>query len=226
VARWEPNARGRLEQAALELYAERGFEQTTVAEIARRAGLTERTFFRQFADKREVLFWGARALEQLVVTAVAEAPPSASAMEAVAAGLEAAGALLQERRQVARLRQGIISANLELRERELIKLASLGAAVAAALRGRGVGEPAASLSAEAGIAVFRVAFERWIGDAQERELSPLIGESLEQLKTVVAGVPAKNGRTARKRQLRTPRRKVKASREMGSGALANGPVLP
>ena len=91
MARWEPNARGRLEQAALELYGERGFEQTTVAEIAKRAGLTERTFFRHFADKREVLFWGAGALQELLVGTVASAPDSAAPIDAVAAALEAAG---------------------------------------------------------------------------------------------------------------------------------------
>ena len=92
MGRWEPNARGRLEQAALELYGERGFEQTTVAEIAKRAGLTERTFFRHFADKREVLFWGAGALQELLVSTVADAPDSAAPIDAVAAALEAAGA--------------------------------------------------------------------------------------------------------------------------------------
>ena len=76
MARWEPNARDRLLQAALDLYGERGFEQTTVAEIARRAGLTERTFFRYFADKPEVLFSGAGALQEFLVTLVAEAPDS------------------------------------------------------------------------------------------------------------------------------------------------------
>src|SRR5215471_3367257 len=91
MGRWEPNARGRLEQAALELYVERGFAQTTVAEIAERAGLTERTFFRHFADKREVLFAGADNLQEFLVSAVAGAPDSVPPIEAVAAALEAAG---------------------------------------------------------------------------------------------------------------------------------------
>src|SRR5438876_4781774 len=108
MVRWEPDARSRLEQAALKLYVERGFEQTTVAEIARQAGLTERTFFRHFADKREVLFWGAGALQELVASSVAGAPDSAPPIAAVAAGLEAAGAVLQERREFARRRQSVI----------------------------------------------------------------------------------------------------------------------
>src|SRR5580704_17920347 len=98
MSRWEPNAAGRLAQAALELYIERGFEQTTVAEIAARAGLTERTFFRHFADKREVLFARSHMLQELVVAAVAGAPYSAAPIAAAAAGVEAAGALLEERR--------------------------------------------------------------------------------------------------------------------------------
>jgi AcrR family transcriptional regulator len=187
MGRWEPNARGRLEQAALELYVERGFEQTTVAEIARRAGLTERTFFRHFADKREVLFSGAGSLEQLLVDNLAGAPGSAAPLDAVAAALENAGALLQERREFSRQRQTVIAANAELRERELIKLASLASALAGALRRRGVGEPAASLAAEAGIAVFRVAFERWINETSPRDLPQLIRESLAELKAVTAG---------------------------------------
>src|SRR6266568_5448593 len=156
MSRWEPNPRGRLEQAALELYIERGFEQTTVAEIARRAGLTERTFFRHFADKREVLFAGAGTLQEFLVSTVADAPDSVAPIDAVAAALGAAGALLQERREYARQRQAVIAANAELRERELIKLASLASALAGALRRRGISDPAASLSAEAGIAVFRI----------------------------------------------------------------------
>jgi AcrR family transcriptional regulator len=187
MSRWEPNARGRLERAALELYGERGFEQTTVAEIAKRAGLTERTFFRHFADKREVLFWGAGALQELLVGTVASAHDSAAPIAAVAAAIEAAGALLQERREYARQRQAVIAANVELQERELIKLASLASAIAGTLRQRGVAALAASLAAEAGIAVFRIAFERWVSETSEADLPQLIRESLDELKAVTAG---------------------------------------
>jgi AcrR family transcriptional regulator len=187
VTRWEPNAAGRLARAALELYSERGFEQTTVAEIAGRAGLTERTFFRHFADKREVLFAGADTLQELVVTAVASAPASAAPIAAAAAGVEAAGALLEERREYARQRQAVIAANTELRERELIKLASLASAIAEALRRRGVEDPAASLAAEAAIAAFRIAFEDWTSKAKAPDLPRLIRASLDELRAVTAG---------------------------------------
>src|SRR6202051_4752355 len=100
MTRWEPGGRGRLELAALALYGERGFENTTVAEIAARAGLTERTFFRHFADKREVLFWGSRTLQELMVNALVNVPPSAAPLEAVAAALDAAGTALQDRFEI------------------------------------------------------------------------------------------------------------------------------
>ncbi|MER6130020.1 helix-turn-helix domain-containing protein [Streptomyces sp. NPDC001795] len=187
MSRWEPNARGRLEQAALELYIERGYEQTTVAEIAKRAGLTERTFFRHFADKREVLFAGASSLQELFVNTVADAPESAAPIDAMAAALDAAAAVFRERRDSARRRQAVIVANAELRERELIKLASLSSAVADTLRQRGVREPVASLTAEAGIAVFKIAFERWVDGGDDQDLSHLIQELLDELKAVTAG---------------------------------------
>jgi AcrR family transcriptional regulator len=187
MSRWEPNARGRLERAAMDLYSERGFEQTTVAEIAARAGLTERTFFRHFADKREVLFWGAGSLQDFLVSTLASAPDSATPIDAVAAALEAAGALLQERREYARQRQAVIAAHAELQERELIKLASLSAALADTLRQRGVKDPAASLAAEAGIAVFKIAFERWSSETSQADLPQFIRESLDELKAVTAG---------------------------------------
>jgi AcrR family transcriptional regulator len=187
MTRWEPNGRGRLELAALALYGEHGFENTTVAEIAARAGLTERTFFRHFADKREVLFSGADALQELLVSNVAAAPDSIAPIDAVGAALEAAGALLQQRGEYARQRQAIIAANTELQERELIKLASLASATADTLRRRGVSDPAASLTAEAGIAVFRIAFERWVQETNQRDLPELIRDSLDELKAVTAG---------------------------------------
>ena len=188
MGRWEPNARGRLEQAAMELYNQRGFESTTVAEIAERAGLTERTFFRYYADKREVLFAGAGELQELLVSKVADAAASLPAIDAVAAALaEVARLVFEERREFARQRQVIIAANAELQERELIKLASLASAVAGALRGRGVSDPAASLAAEAGIAVFRIAFERWTSETGDRPRAQLIQEAVDELKLVTAG---------------------------------------
>jgi len=186
MARWEPDSRGRLGQAALELFAERGFEDTTVEAIAARAGVTERTFFRHFADKREVLFAGSGDLQTLLVDAVIAAPTNASPMEAVATALESTSPFFEERRDLARQRQAVITASAELRERELIKMATLASALADALRQRGVKEPAASLSAEAGIAVFRVAFERWINDSKRRDLSGVIRHSLAELRAVTA----------------------------------------
>jgi AcrR family transcriptional regulator len=187
MSRWEPDARGRLEQAALALYGERGFEQTTVAEIAARAGLTERTFFRHFADKREVLFAGSGELRDLIVSTLAGTPDATAPIDAVAAAIQVAGAQLQERREYARQRRTVIAANAELRERELIKLASWASALAGTLRARGVPEPAASLAAEAGIAVFRIAFEQWISESDEVDLPRLIQESFDELKAVTAG---------------------------------------
>ncbi len=187
MARWKPDGRGRLEQAALELFGERGFERVTVAEIAERAGLTERTFFRHYADKREVLFGGGPMLQELLVNAVADAPAGAAPIDVVASALDAAAALLGARRDFAQRRHAVISANAELRERELIKLASLAAALADALRARGVKEPAASLTAEAGIAVFRVAFERWVAPKNKQSLARLIHASFAELKAVTAG---------------------------------------
>jgi AcrR family transcriptional regulator len=187
MSRWEPNARGRLEQAAMELYVERGFEQTTVAEIAKRAGLTERTFFRHFADKREVLFWGAGELQELLVSTLADVPDSVAPIDAVVAAIEAIEAVFAERREFSRQRQRVIAANVELQERELIKLARLSAALADVLRRRGVADPAAELAAEAGIAVFKITFQRWVDPGNHQDFGSLVRESLAELKAVTAG---------------------------------------
>ena len=165
MTRWEPNARGRLQRAALELYSERGYDQTTVAEIAKRAGLTERTFFRYFADKREVLFHGSGAAPGADRRGDRARPGRAVADRRRAARRSRPPPRSSRRPRLPGRRQAIIAANPELQERELIKLAALAAALADALRGRGVADPAASLAAEAGIAVFKVAFQRWVSGA-------------------------------------------------------------
>ncbi|GAA1842290.1 TetR/AcrR family transcriptional regulator [Pseudonocardia ailaonensis] len=146
----------------MELFRERGYDETTVAGIAERAGLTERTFFRHFADKREVLFSGQEQLQAAFLDAVEAADLGVEPLAVAVGALEAAGPFFADRLEFARLRQGVIDAHPALQERELIKMASLAAALAAALRGRGAGEPAASLAAEHAISVFRVAFARWL----------------------------------------------------------------
>jgi AcrR family transcriptional regulator len=168
----------------MQLYLERGFEQTTVAEIAHRAGLTARTFFRYFADKREVLFGGSAALQEHLVDALGTAPDSASPMQAVSAALDAAAEALGQRRDYSQQRQLVIDANAELRERELIKMASLSAALADGLRRRGVIEPDASLAAEAGIVVLRVGFERWVREPDGGELLQIMRALLDRLPSV------------------------------------------
>ena len=187
MSRWQPNARGRLEQAALELYTERGFDRTTVAEIAERAGLTERTFFRHYADKREVLFWGQDALMELVTKHIADAPDSASPIDAAGGALQAIGEMFEGRREHARRRQAVIAANPGLQERELIKLASLAAAMAEGLGRRRVPEPTAKLTAETAVAVFKVAFDRWVSATTDTDLADVIGDSLKELKALTSG---------------------------------------
>jgi AcrR family transcriptional regulator len=189
MVRWEPGAQERLAAAALELYSSRGFEQTTAADVAQAVGLTERTFFRYFADKREVLFAGQDHFQQLFVENVAAAPPGASAMEAVSFALDAAAVFFpDERRAHSRLRQTIIDANPGLHERELLKLAGLTEGMAAALRERGVGEPQATLAAHTGVTVFGVAFRLWVGEHEERPLGAIEADVLRELEALSPGV--------------------------------------
>jgi len=194
MSRWEPNAGERLVQAAMELFHERGYAGTTVQEIAARAGLTERTFFRYFTDKREVLFGGSEALRKLMVESVESAEKATPPFDAVALALEAAASELQGRREHAKARATLIAAHPELLERELIKLTSLAAAVAEALRARGVSEPEASLAAEAAIAIFKVAFERWIADNKRRDFLQHIRSCRDALEALAAGKKAKRSR--------------------------------
>jgi AcrR family transcriptional regulator len=185
MGRWEPNSRGRLQEAALVLFAERGFDQTTAAEIAARAGLTERTFFRHFADKREVLFGGAGLLEERILAGVIGAPPAAGPLEAMSLGLDSAAEMLGEtRRDLACHRQAVIAANPELRERELAKLAHYADAITTALRDRGVNEQQANLAAETGMTVLRLAMQRWATGTDKRELAAIMRDCVADLRTL------------------------------------------
>jgi AcrR family transcriptional regulator len=186
MARWEPDAAGRLREAALELYVAHGYEQTTVAEIAERAGVTARTFFRHFADKREVLFAGSEALQEGMAAAVATAPADAGPLEAVAAALDSAAGKLGGDHAYSKRRMAVLVANPELRERELIKMARLADTLTAALVARGIGAAQARLAAEAGIAVFRTGFERWVEGPRSGDLAEVLREAMRQLRGLVA----------------------------------------
>ncbi|MFI9644710.1 TetR family transcriptional regulator [Streptomyces sp. NPDC052040] len=174
MSRWKPDGRRRLQDAALELYAERGFAEVTAAAVAERAGLTERTFFRHFPDKKEILFGDEEALRDVFTAAAAAVPDGASPLEATLAGLKALTGTLQPRRERLVLRTRIIRHSPDLRERELVKLASWAAALAGTLRERGLGAAEAQYAAETATTVFRVAFERWTAE-------PPVDESLFDL---------------------------------------------
>jgi len=181
MARWQPGADGRLREAALTLFLERGYEHTTVAEIAEQAGVTARTFFRHFPDKREVLFSGVEPLGTGMAEALTAAPADATPVEAVALALDAAAALIGGRRDQSRRRQVVIDANLELQERELVKPATLASALAAALRDRAVPEGEARLVAESAVTVLRVGFDRWVSSSGRQGLAGTLRQVLTQL---------------------------------------------
>ena len=183
MGRWKPDGRSRIEAAALELFCERGFEGATTAEIAERAGLTERTFFRHFADKREVLFGKQGQLQTALTEAIAAAPANLAPLEVVAHGLaKGAGAIFEANRHSVLQRQAVLETVAGLKEREMLKMAALCAAIAGALGERGADETTASLCAEMGIIVFRTAFARWSEPDNARPFAELVGETLDQLK--------------------------------------------
>ncbi len=185
MTRWKPDAQGRLMSAAIELFEEQGYETTTVAEIAERAGLTKRTFFRHFADKREVLFSGTQELQRRWLEGLSAAP-EASPLALVIAGLDPVAEMFTDLYPFARIRAQIVEANPELQERELIKLQSLASALTNALVERGVCANAAILAAQAGVTVFHVAFARWVQQNDPAALRRLMDESLAELRSVTA----------------------------------------
>ncbi|RIX30169.1 TetR/AcrR family transcriptional regulator [Amnibacterium setariae] len=192
MVRWEPGAKDRLQTAAIALFLERGYEETTVQDIAAEAGLTERTFFRHYADKREVLFNGGDSYRAVFVDAIRAAPAGRTPFELVTAALVAAEDFFSpERRPWSRKRQRVIDANPALQEREARKRATLGDALDAALVERGVPEPEARLTAEVGAAVFTTAFRQWLAEDEQRPLDEIELELLARLRALMpVGAPA------------------------------------
>lgn len=185
VARWEPNARERLSQAALDLFAERGYDDTTVIDIAQRAGLGKTTFFRHFQDKREVLF-GDGTLDALLAEMIAAAPPDASPLEAMTRALDALGqhSFTSARRELIARRHAVIAANPELQEREALKNLGLTASMSKALMERGVPEVIARVTAELGALASRIAYERWTESTSGEDFSTALRLALDEVHAV------------------------------------------
>jgi AcrR family transcriptional regulator len=198
MGRWEPGARERLERAALELFAEQGFAATTVPQITARAGLTTRTFFRHFADKREVLFAGEENLPALVARVMAEAPAAAGPMAVTAYGLETvAASVFEGRLENLRARRAVVQADEGLRERELRKWSVLSEAVGRGFRDRGADELTAALAAEMAVTAFRLALTCWLDQDGERGLAEIVADVLGALRSVAQDQPARLGDASR-----------------------------
>lgn len=194
MARWQPNAPERLVLAALELFEERGYENTTVIEIAERAGLTKSTFFRHFPDKREVLF-GGDAMTGRLVDGIAAAPAAAGPLEVVAHALDAIGrtTFTPDRREFAARRRAVIAASPELREREALKGLGLTASMVDALKRRGVPDLTARVAAELGALAWEIAFEQWSGTIDGDEFGEVVRRALGEVQAASAVCCADGG---------------------------------
>jgi AcrR family transcriptional regulator len=181
MGRWQPDARGRLATAAFELYAEQGYERTTGAEIADRAGMHERSFFRLFADKREVPFHGMEAIAADFTTLIGDAPDELSPIELAQLAVEAQCTLMQRNPGHAKLRHDIIASSADLRERDLSKQADLATAIADALHRRGIPETPAKLAAESCLLAGRISVDAWVDNPEGRDLVSILRDILNQL---------------------------------------------
>src|SRR5690349_23299403 len=165
MARWDPDAEGRLRAAALELFQEHGFESVTATQIAERAGLARRSFFRYFPDKREVLFGGSDQLPAAFEEAFARVAPEVAPWPAMLAVLETIGVRLVEHATDSAVRREVIQASPELQERERTKAAAITTAIRSGLVRRQVPAADAALLSEVGSAVFGQAFTQWVDGA-------------------------------------------------------------
>jgi AcrR family transcriptional regulator len=189
MARWQPGATQRLVVAAVDLFTEQGYDATTVAQIAERAGVTKSTFFRHFSDKRELLVAGQETLSRLLAEGITEAPADASPLEAVAVGLErASSAMGPVNRELGPRLKAAVAASTELQERDALKNVGLAAAMTAALVARGVADPTAHLAAELGVLAFKRGYTRWSeGDRDDASgLAQHTLAALEDLRTAAA----------------------------------------
>jgi AcrR family transcriptional regulator len=190
MPRWKPDARQRLVVEALSLFAEQGYDATTVAQISERAGLTRSTFFRHFADKREILTAGQKVLSQLLAEGIDSAPPDATPMTAVAAGLErASGEMTSFNRELGPLLHAAIEANEELKNREALKSIGMAAAIVDALRRRNVPEPTARVAAELGVLAFKIGYGQWADPARDEdpgELATFTRAAFDELRAAAA----------------------------------------
>lgn len=187
MSRWEPDARERLEQAAIELFLEQGFARTSVPQITARAGLTTRTFFRHFADKREVLFAGEEEIPELIKQQMAGAPAELGPMALVAAGLlTMAETMFAGRWEQLRTRRRVVDSDEGLRERELRKLAAMADAITEGFRARGCDELTSVLAARTAVTAFNVGVDRWLRADHEQPLGELVQETLSALRSLTA----------------------------------------
>lgn len=187
MSRWEPDARERLEQAAIELFLEQGFARTSVPQITARAGLTTRTFFRHFADKREVLFAGEEEIPELIKQQMAGAPAELGPMALVAAGLlTMAETMFAGRWEQLRTRRKVVDSDEGLRERELRKLAAMADAITEGFRARGCDELTSVLAARTAVTAFNVGVDRWLRADHEQPLGELVQETLSALRSLTA----------------------------------------
>ncbi|HET6503201.1 MAG TPA: helix-turn-helix domain-containing protein [Amycolatopsis sp.] len=209
MVRWEGNTRGRLERAALELFRDQGYDRTTVAQIAKHAGLTERSFYRWFTDKREVLFAGDE-LQACLEAGIEEVPAGTGALATLMAAFAAVPTVLRPRELLIELR-AVIAANPALRERSLIKEAMLSEVATAALCRRGHDEQTARLATALGMAILASATKRWVF-GEQADFAALLADSAADLLAVAADLPptrppaAKRPRTG---QTPVPSRKVR-----------------
>ena len=191
MTRWEPNARERLVVAAVDLFTEQGYDDTTVAQIAGRAGLTKSTFFRHFSDKRELLTAGQETLGRLLGEGIDAAVPDATTMQAVSCGLERASSMMgQVNRDLGRRIEAAVAASTELQERDARKSVGLAAAVTAALLRRGVPDTEAHVAGELGVLAFKRGYAHWAHADHDdgSELAPHAQSALAELVAVTRGL--------------------------------------